>query len=209
MFKCNAQFAVTPAQMFVVLQDIPHTIDWNPTIIMYKILHQFNAEVELNICTAASAAGGLISSRDFINLRTCAQARTKIPTETRDSVYIIGGTGVVADNWPHSPTPVQSGVVRGWNGLGGYLVEPVKGRESESICLVHWVINADLKGWLPRSLIDGAMCTAMTDWCNNLRAYLRDKKYPDNQKWSIKNGEIVLTPPAAGTATATATAAKK
>jgi hypothetical protein len=114
IFLCRATFAVSPLQMFELLRDIPGTLKWNSNITAYRIIHQFTPEVELNCCQAASAAGGMISARDFVTLRSCA------PRAGADGCYLVCGVSVVAEG-DALAVPVPSGVIRGWNGPSGYV----------------------------------------------------------------------------------------
>ncbi|XP_022245101.1 steroidogenic acute regulatory protein-like [Limulus polyphemus] len=59
---------------------------------------------------------------------------------------------------------------RGEHGPSVYVFSPVDG----STCHLQWLVNTDLKGWLPQYLIDQTMASLMFNYVKHLRAYVRN-----------------------------------
>lgn len=47
--------------------------EWNPTVLKSRIIHRIDSHTDITYQVSASAAGGMVKSRDFINLRCYAQ----------------------------------------------------------------------------------------------------------------------------------------
>ena len=55
---------------------------------------------------------------------------------------------------------------RGHNGSGCWAFTE---REGEDWCTFHWILDTDLKGWLPRRIVDTALTGVMTQLLHVLR----------------------------------------
>ncbi|XP_035825874.1 stAR-related lipid transfer protein 3-like [Aplysia californica] len=117
-----------------------------------------NTDILYNI--AAEVAGGVITSRDFVSLRTWGQ---------REGMYISAGMGV-----NHPDKPPQKAYVRGKNGVGGWVYKPVEGEPNK--CLFLWFMNTDIGGWFPQRLIDVNMAKVLMDFNRDLQAHVRELK---------------------------------
>nr|CAD7258870.1 unnamed protein product [Timema shepardi]CAD7577156.1 unnamed protein product [Timema californicum] len=100
-------------------------------------------------------AGGLISSRDFINLRHYA---------VKDGRHIAAGTGM-----EHPDFPANIKYIRGENGPNCWVMSPIP--EDDKHCTFQWLLNTNLHGWLPQYAVDSALITALTDYIGYIRAY--------------------------------------
>ena len=162
----------------------------------YHQICRLDASTDLLYAAAAAECGGLVSSRDFCQIRSVAVqpcpksiARTLSKgQQEKNPCYICGGVGVKLASI--GPRP---GRVRGWNGVTGFviipttqsgpLLSPPPRRRSRSrsgssssfasreSCRVVWVIHSDLKGWLSPRLIE----LAITSVIEKLFATLRSK----------------------------------
>ena len=153
-----------PKALAKVMQAEASHPSWNPTLEGYDVLREdetgsewpdaFGRSTRVTKTTAASECGGLVSSRDFTNLKR---------TEKRGKRYLVGGLGLEdPEAWP----PV-SGAIRGRNGHCGWVFAPGTNRNTTD---VTWVINSDLSGWLSRGLIDSAISTVMIKFAKACRA---------------------------------------
>ena len=105
-------------------------------------------EIHNNLQVCAEAGGGVVSTRDFVNLRHWALV---------DGVYVSAGGSV---NHPAMPPQViclsdmefyqvfqksfsQSKKVRGENGPGCWAMRPVEGQPDR--CLFQWLLDTDIK----------------------------------------------------------------
>jgi hypothetical protein len=71
----------------------------------------------------------------------------------------------------HSMVPKRSRYVRGMNGPGGYVIAPIPGQPER--CDVCWILNADLRGWVPRGIVDSSYAPVLISWALHLRKALR------------------------------------
>ena len=88
--------------------------------------------------------------------------------------------------------------MRGWNGLSGFIVveeytadateeeeeqeEPVP---PPSVCLMVYVINSDLKGWLSVRLVELAITTVISKFYEAVRAEVACQRYASSYSISL------------------------
>lgn len=61
-------------------------------------------------------------------------------------------------------------IIRGENGIGCWVMKPIPGESDK--CLFQWVLNTNLKGWIPQYILDTALVGMMLDYVKNLRKYI-------------------------------------
>nr|XP_056719346.1 stAR-related lipid transfer protein 3 [Euleptes europaea] len=126
---------------------------WNKTLLTCQILQRVDDNTTISYDVAAGAAGGVVSPRDFVNVRRIERRRDR---------YISAGMATV-----HSSRPPTSKYVRAENGPGGFVA--LKCPTNPNLCTLIWVLNADLKGRLPRYLINQSLGATMTEFMFHLR----------------------------------------
>ncbi|KAL8175876.1 UNVERIFIED_CONTAM: StAR- lipid transfer protein 3, partial [Gekko kuhli] len=126
---------------------------WNKTLLACQILQRVDDNTTVSYDVAAGAAGGVVSPRDFVNVRRIERRRDR---------YISAGMATV-----HGSRPPTSKYVRAENGPGGFVA--LKCPTNSNLCTLIWVLNADLKGRLPRYLINQSLGAAMTEFMFHLR----------------------------------------
>lgn len=131
---------------------------WNRTVAVCQILQRVDDNTLVSYDVAAAAAGGVVSARDFVNVRRI---------ERRKDRYISSGIATT-----HQARPPHSKYVRGENGPGGFIV--IKNPRNPSICTFIWILNTDLKGRLPRYLIHQSLAATMFEFCSHLRKRVRE-----------------------------------
>lgn len=67
--------------------------------------------------------------------------------------------------------PPQEGLVRGENGPTAYILKEILPNK----CQITWILNVNLKGWLPQYLIDQSLSSVQIDFIKLLRKRLNDK----------------------------------
>ena len=67
--------------------------------------------------------------------------------------------------------PPQVGFVRGENGPTAYILKEIHSNE----CHITWILNVNLRGWLPQYLIDQSLSSVQLDFIELLRKRLNDK----------------------------------
>lgn len=157
--KTNALLQCTAELVYqeVILQP-EKMVQWNRTVSVCQILQRVDDNTMVSYDVSAGAAGGVVSPRDFVNVRR---------VERRRDCYISAG---MATN--HSSKPPHSRYVRGENGPGGFVV--LKSSSNPSVCTFIWVLNTDLKGRLPRYLIHQSLAATMFEFMSHLRQRINE-----------------------------------
>ncbi|XP_042632181.1 stAR-related lipid transfer protein 3-like isoform X2 [Cyprinus carpio] len=133
-------------------------VQWNRTVSVCQILQRVDENTMVSYDVSAGAAGGVVSPRDFVNVRR---------VECRRDCYISAGMAT-----SHSSKPPHSRYVRGENGPGGFVV--LKSSSNPSVCTFIWVLNTDLKGHLPRYLIHQSLAATMFEFMSHLRQHINE-----------------------------------
>ncbi|KAF6097411.1 StAR related lipid transfer domain containing 3 [Phyllostomus discolor] len=129
-------FLPCPAELVyqeVILQP-ERMVLWNKTVTACQILHRVEDNTLVSYDVSAGAAGGVVSPRDFVNVRRI---------ERRKDKYLSSGIATT-----HCAKPPTHKYVRGENGPGGFVV--LKSASNPRVCTFIWVLNTDLKVRVPR-----------------------------------------------------------
>ena len=113
-------------ELFYKIEQVP---TWNPTLVDCRTIQPIDQHTDISYQVCAEAAGGVVSTRDFVNLRHWAVV---------DGVYVSAGGSV-----KHPAMPPQPKKVRGENGPGCFAMRPVEG--DPDMCLFQWLLDTDLK----------------------------------------------------------------
>ncbi|XP_076213054.1 stAR-related lipid transfer protein 3 [Aptenodytes patagonicus] len=152
ILKAFLQCSAETVYQEVILQP-EKMILWNRTVAACQILQRVEDNTIVSYDVAAGAAGGVISPRDFVNVRRIERRRDR---------YISSGMSTT-----HSLKPPLSKYVRGENGPGGFIV--LKCPSNPRVCTFIWILNTDLKGRLPRYLIHQSLAATMFEFAFHLR----------------------------------------
>uniref|UniRef100_A0A8C9SGE6 StAR related lipid transfer domain containing 3 n=1 Tax=Scleropages formosus TaxID=113540 RepID=A0A8C9SGE6_SCLFO len=126
---------------------------WNKTVSACEILQRVDDSALVSYDVSAGAAGGVVSPRDFVNARRVERRRDR---------YLSAGMAAV-----HEARRPHGRYIRGENGPGGFVV--LKSSSNLSVCTFIWVLNTDLKGRLPRYLIDRRTAATAFEFVGRLR----------------------------------------
>ncbi|NXY11256.1 STAR3 protein, partial [Pteruthius melanotis] len=129
-FILKAFLQCSPEMVYqeVILQP-EKMILWNRTVAACQILQRVEDNTIVSYDVAAGAAGGVVSPRDFVNVRRIERRRDR---------YVSSGMSTT-----HSLKPPLSKYVRGENGPGGFIV--LKCPSNAKVCTFIWILNTDLK----------------------------------------------------------------
>uniref|UniRef100_A0A8C6K7K5 StAR related lipid transfer domain containing 3 n=1 Tax=Nothobranchius furzeri TaxID=105023 RepID=A0A8C6K7K5_NOTFU len=133
-------------------------VQWNRTVSVCQILQRVDDNTLVSYDVSAGAAGGVVSARDFVNVRR---------VERKRDCYMSAGMAT-----DHDTKPLCGRYVRGENGPGGFVV--LKSSSNPSVCTFIWVLNTDLKGRLPRYLIHQSLAATMFEFMSHLRQRIVD-----------------------------------
>ncbi|NWU95891.1 STAR3 protein, partial [Upupa epops] len=128
ILKAFLQCSAETVYQEVILQP-EKMILWNRTVAACQILQRVEDNTIVSYDVAAGAAGGVISPRDFVNVRRIERRRDR---------YVSSGIATT-----HSLKPPLSKYVRGENGPGGFIV--LKCPSNPRVCTFIWILNTDLK----------------------------------------------------------------
>jgi hypothetical protein len=133
---------------------------WNPTILEAHMIQVIDAHTDISYQIAKEGGGGIVSSRDFVILRHWGM---------KDSCYVSAGISV-----KHPKVPPNKQYVRGESGPSCWVLRPIL--DDEDQCVFQWLLNVNLKGWLPNSIVQSALTTSMLDYIIYLRRYTEKLK---------------------------------
>uniref|UniRef100_A0A2K6S2V2 StAR-related lipid transfer protein 3 n=1 Tax=Saimiri boliviensis boliviensis TaxID=39432 RepID=A0A2K6S2V2_SAIBB len=148
-------FLPCPAELVyqeVILQPEKMVL-WNKTVTACQILQRVEDNTLISYDVSAGAAGGVVSPRDFVNVRRIERRRDR---------YLSSGIATT-----HGAKPPTHKYVRGENGPGGFIV--LKSPSNPCVCTFIWILNTDLKGRLPRYLIHQSLAATMFEFAFHLR----------------------------------------
>ncbi|NWR79411.1 STAR3 protein, partial [Centropus unirufus] len=128
ILKAFLQCSAETVYQEVILQP-EKMILWNRTVAACQILQRIEDNTIVSYDVAAGAAGGVVSPRDFVNVRRIERRRDR---------YVSSGISTT-----HSLKPPLSKYVRGENGPGGFVV--LKCPSNPRVCTFIWILNTDLK----------------------------------------------------------------
>ncbi|KAL8624642.1 hypothetical protein ACOMHN_045177 [Nucella lapillus] len=156
LFKLEGKVDMEAKRLWeYMIYNINSSPEWNPTLVECSTVQVIDecTDISHNI---AAGIGGVVSSRDFVNVRHWG---------IRQGVCMSSGHGVTHPNCP----PIKKHV-RGYNGPGGWAFKPVENQPDK--CVFIWVMNLDLKGWIPQRLVDQASTTVLQDYLRYLRQHV-------------------------------------
>ncbi|KAI5932008.1 steroidogenic acute regulatory protein, mitochondrial [Manis javanica] len=137
--------------------------EWNPNVKDIKVLQRIGKDTVITHELASESAGNLVGPRDFVSVR-CAKRR--------------GSTCVLAGIATHfGEMPEQKGVIRAEHGPTCMVLRPQAGSPSQT--KLTWLLSIDLKGWLPKTLINQVLSQTQVDFANHLRKRLECSPAPD------------------------------
>ncbi|XP_055972638.1 steroidogenic acute regulatory protein, mitochondrial [Sorex fumeus] len=131
--------------------------EWNPNVKAVKVLQKIGKDTIITHELTAESAGNLVGPRDFVSVR-CAKRR--------GSTCVLAGMATEFGDMPE-----QKGVIRAEHGPTCMLLRPVTGSPSKT--KLTWLLSIDLKGWLPKTIINQVLSQTQVDFANHLRQRLK------------------------------------
>lgn len=127
--------------------------DWNPNVKQVKILQKIGQDTMVTHEVSAETPGNVVGPRDFVSVR-CAKRR--------GSTCFLAGMST-----EHPNMPEQRGVVRAENGPSCIVLKPCA--EDLNKTKFTWLLSIDLKGWIPKTIINKVLSQTQMDFANHLR----------------------------------------
>ncbi|PAA82603.1 hypothetical protein BOX15_Mlig006454g1 [Macrostomum lignano] len=128
--------------------------DWNPTVQFSRLLLRLDSDTAIVHNATAEAGGGLIKARDFVTL--CVRRSRE------NGIRYTGGVSIETGLMPK-----MDGYTRGENHPGCIACIP----DGPGACQLVWIVDSDIKGWVPTRVIDQAMTSVMTQLGASLQSH--------------------------------------
>ncbi|XP_067828753.1 steroidogenic acute regulatory protein-like [Heptranchias perlo] len=152
--------AVLDASMEHVHNELYEKVDqmssWNPSVKHIHVLQKIGNETMVTHEIMGDTAGNIIGRRDFVNVRHCWK---------EGSYCYLAGIATESKFMP-----AQKGFVRAETGPSCIILHPADNNKNKT--QFTWLLSMDLKGWLPKSLINQALSQAQVDFVEHLRQQL-------------------------------------
>lgn len=166
IYKCDAVIDLSPDDLFEVLYNqFEQSSVWNVTAAENKILKKLDEATDIVHLITAPALGGMVTSRDFVNTRKWRR---------QEGGYLIASTCA-----GKNLVKTSKGIVRGQNGPTGFIILPHE--ESPNKCRFIWVLNCDIKGYFPGSVIRKGTLSEICCFVRNLRRHLAETNGSESQ----------------------------
>ncbi|XP_056881879.1 steroidogenic acute regulatory protein, mitochondrial [Takifugu flavidus] len=133
---------------------------WNPSIQQIKVLKRVGPETVVTHEVSAQTGGNLIGQRDFVSVRHSCKHKTHV---------YLGGAAIQLESFP----PL-AGFVRAEDGPTCILIRALGAGKTH----FTWLLNMDVKGWLPKSIVNQALPRAQLDFTRHLRRHLTANACP-------------------------------
>ncbi|DAZ94124.1 TPA: hypothetical protein N0F65_010368 [Lagenidium giganteum] len=157
IFKCETVIDLSAEELFDVLHgQFEQSSSWNVTAAENKIIKVLDETTDVVHLVTAPALGGMVTSRDFINTRKWRR---------QGGGFLIGSTCA-----GKNLLKTEKGITRGENGPTGFIILPHD--SSPDKCRFIWVMNCDIKGYFPSSVIRKGTLSEMLCFVRNLRRHL-------------------------------------
>ncbi|CAF0882877.1 unnamed protein product [Adineta ricciae] len=127
---------------------------WSPSVIDCRILQVLHDNLYITYQLTSEQAQGFIAKRDFVNLT--------IRRFIDDTVILA------AQACMHSEMPPKDNHVRAENGPTAYIIEEI----DEATCKFTWILNVNLKGWIPQYIINATLASIQLELLESLRKYI-------------------------------------
>lgn len=160
LYKSESIMNADPATVFSFIDPDPNgpRSKWDKAIKELQIVDKVDSDLTVVRTITHSAFGGIISSRDFVDL---------IANVNNDECIATNAQGV-----EHPGMPVSSDHVRGNNYPCGIYCYKIP--EDANKTRVVSYIQTDLGGMLPKSVVESALPSNMIDFCHSLKKALKE-----------------------------------
>merc|ERR1711916_57450 len=169
LFLIESEFDLSYKDVFFFLFDKEKRMLWDQGVELQEVIQTEMETEERGIYLVRTKmkphAGGIISAREYIDVVSYSKYD--------DSYLNYGATAVEIGK----PIKCPKGFVRGTNGPGGYLASKI----SENKTKLQLVANTNINGWVPTSVINASLATALIDMMVNLKKALNNHKNNVNE----------------------------
>ncbi|EYC03912.1 hypothetical protein Y032_0091g2493 [Ancylostoma ceylanicum] len=156
-YYIRAEFCCSPQVLFdAAWRDV---LRWNSQLVEARVIATIDSVTDLYYSMTAPALKGYVSSRDFFDVR-------RIHFDSGVQTY--SGVFVSVES-PACPVHANKKIVRGNNGPS--CIRAV-GDITSGQSYLEWIMRTDLKGGLPKRLVQSTMLTYFIEHITRLREYI-------------------------------------
>ncbi|XP_066499926.1 steroidogenic acute regulatory protein, mitochondrial [Hoplias malabaricus] len=154
VFKLEVVLDQQPDDLYAELvENIEQMGEWNPNVKQVKILQKIGPDTMVTHEMAAETPGNVVGPRDFVSVRC---------NKRRGSTCFLAGMST-----QHPNMPQQKGIVRAENGPTCIVLKPCT--DDPNRTKFTWLLSLDLKGWIPKTVINRVLSQTQVDFANHLR----------------------------------------
>ncbi|XP_072570204.1 steroidogenic acute regulatory protein, mitochondrial isoform X2 [Paramormyrops kingsleyae] len=154
VFKLEVMLDQQPDDLYgELVGNMEQMADWNPNVKQVKILQKIGQDTLVTHEMAAETPGNVVGPRDFVSVR-CAKRR--------GSTCFLAGMST-----SHLGMPEQKGFVRAENGPTCIVMRP--STEDPTRTKFTWLLSIDLKGWIPKAIVNQVLSQTQLDFAHHLR----------------------------------------
>ncbi|CAG0916558.1 unnamed protein product [Notodromas monacha] len=183
-YKVETTLDLSPRELLAeVFYNAEQAPTWNANLKSTKVLQIIDEFTDIIYQVTNDAAGGIVSSRDFVDLRHWVIRA--------GGIYVSSGASV-----EHSSMPPQPKIVRGINGPSCIALFPVEGREDQAH--LKAMVQTDLNGWIPQRVIDKALSDVMIKSVQFIKGRIpalkeRSRKRPSKFRHLFETGYLTMS----------------
>ncbi|XP_078386599.1 stAR-related lipid transfer protein 5 [Cetorhinus maximus] len=155
LYKGEGIIKATPQAVWECLKPVPDglRVKWDKNVKVFELIAAVDATVSVCRTVTPSAAVGIISPRDFVDVILIKQ-------------YEDGMISSNATNVEHPNCPPKPHYVRGFNHPCGCFCAPIPGEPQKTRLTTFF--QTDLGGYLPQSVLDSFFPSSMAEFYSNL-----------------------------------------
>ncbi|KAJ1366416.1 hypothetical protein KIN20_027070 [Parelaphostrongylus tenuis] len=156
-YYIRSEFSCSPKTLFnAAWNDVAQ---WNKQLLDGRVLAKVDQDTELYYSRSAPSLKGYVGSRDFVDIRRMYYD---------SAIQVYHGVFVSVD-YPPIPADPNKKIIRGVNGPSCIRA----GNDAATgNSYLEWIMRTDLKGGLPKRLIQSKMLGYFIDHINNLHGYI-------------------------------------
>ncbi|XP_009858039.2 stAR-related lipid transfer protein 6-like [Ciona intestinalis] len=144
-------------------------LKWDKSLKHYEQLRKISEDISVGLIITPTAAMGLISKREFIDLYCCKTYDYQWSNpDYGKTCWIFGNSVDIPDR------AITPGCVRGLNYPGGYGV--AENKRSPDKCFVELYVHTDVGGMIPRSLVEAALPLQQVSYVTHLVKEVKRRK---------------------------------
>ncbi|XP_067827715.1 stAR-related lipid transfer protein 5 isoform X1 [Heptranchias perlo] len=155
LYKGEGIVKAAPQEVWECLKPVPDglRVKWDKNVKVFELIETIDDAVSVYRTVTPSAAVGIISPRDFVDVVLIKQ-------------YEDGTISSNATNVEHPGCPPKPHYVRGFNHPCGCFCAPIPGEPRKTRLTTFF--QTDLGGYLPQSVVDSFFPSSMAEFYSNL-----------------------------------------